>query len=120
MSHTPALITRSQERGHTKISWLDSRHSFSFGEFHDRARMGFGPLRVFNDDRVAPRGGFPPHPHRDMEIVSIVLEGKLQVAGHVLATGDSLALEDAANITMKNHAQAEESARILLFDLPLS
>lgn len=63
-------ITRSNERMHTKTDWLDSHHSFSFGGHYDPERMGFGPLRVLNDDRVAPGGGFPPHPHRDMGIVA--------------------------------------------------
>jgi quercetin 2,3-dioxygenase len=65
------------QRGHTQISWLDSHHTFSFGNFQDPDRMGFRSLRVINDDRVIPGAGFATHSHRDMEILTYVLEGEL-------------------------------------------
>lgn len=65
------------ERGRTQISWLDGRHTFSFGNYRDPNWVHFGPLRVINEDVVAPGGGFSPHDHADMEIITIVLEGEL-------------------------------------------
>jgi redox-sensitive bicupin YhaK (pirin superfamily) len=69
---------KSSERGHTSIDWLDSRHTFSFGEYHDGRHMGFRALRVLNDDRVRKASGFGTHGHHDMEIVTWILDGELE------------------------------------------
>lgn len=81
------------QRGVTRLDWLDSRHTFSFNEYYDPRHTEFRGLRVINDDRVAPGGGFPTHGHRDMEILTWVLEGALEHkdstgAGGVIAAGD--------------------------------
>jgi redox-sensitive bicupin YhaK (pirin superfamily) len=70
-------ILRADDRGSTRIGWLESFHSFSFGEYHDPRRMGFRTLRVLNDDIIAPGAGFGMHPHRDMEILTWLLSGEL-------------------------------------------
>ena len=114
-------IRKSGERGLTQLDWLDSRHTFSFGDYYDPAATGFSVLRVINDDVVAPGAGFPTHPYRDMEIITWVLRGALEHRdslgnGSIIRPGDAQRMTAGRGVTHSEfNPSPDEPVRLLQF-----
>ncbi len=113
------IIYRAESRGTSKLGWLLSRFSFSFADYYDPARMGFGKLRVLNDDIIAPAQGFDSHPHKNMEIITIVLAGELKHKDstgvtEVVTYGDIQVMSAGSGIIHSEHNNSSKNKLELL------